>query len=142
MSVGSSLWAAFTQLVWPARCAACDAFVAEAAVFCDGCEPALGDLGAVCRGCALPPRIPVGAEEANELCPRCRRVPFPFTEARAAFPYGAALARAIVRMKHGGRRDLARRLGRLLAPALAGALAGGGFGPDDLIVPVPLDRKS
>lgn len=126
------------QLLWPARCAACDAYVAEEAVFCDTCAISLGDLGDLCPGCALPPPLPAWADRAandDARCARCRRVPFPFARADAAFPYGEALATAIIRMKHGGRRDLARRFGRLLAPALRQAL--GAHAPD-LIVPVPL----
>ena len=44
-------------------------------------------------------------------------MPFPFVSATAGFEYGEALAEALVRMKHGGRRYLARRLARLLVAA-------------------------
>ena len=135
--MSATTWlSACAQLLWPARCAACDAFIADAAVFCDGCAPSLCHLDGVCPGCALPPTA-LGDDGADR-CLRCRRVPFPFTHARAAFPYGEALATAIVRCKHGQRRDLARRLGRLLAPALAQTLAATPFGPEDLVIPVPL----
>ena len=140
MPVGHWLLAS-GQLVWPARCAACDAFIPEHAVFCDGCQLSLGDLGATCLGCALPPSTLMDASHAGQHCARCRRVPFPFAQARAVFPYGEAIANAIVRMKHGARRDLARRLGRLLAPALADAIAGAGLEPSDAIVPVPLHPR-
>jgi len=66
-------------------------------------------------------------------------VPFPFADAAAAYEYGAALADAVVRMKH-GQRWMARRLARLLVPAFVGALVRGGFGAGDLVVPVPLHR--
>jgi ComF family protein len=58
-----------------------------------------------------------------------------------ACEYGGALADAIVRMKHGGRRDLARRLARLLADPLARVLAHGGFNAGDAVVPVPLHAR-
>ena len=41
-------------------------------------------------------------------------------------------------MKHGKRRELARRLARLLVPPLADLLARTRLGPEDLVVPVPL----
>ena len=44
-------------------------------------------------------------------------------------------------MKHGKRRELARRLARLLVPSLADLLARARFGPDDLVVPVPLHHR-
>lgn len=145
MSV-ASCFSACAQLLWPARCAACDAFIPDRAVFCATCAVSLDDLGVVCPGCALAPSPPSGLVEADTdadaagaaRCRRCRRVPFPFARAHAAFPYGEALATAIVRMKHGQRRDLARRLGRLLAPTLARALAAAPFDADDLLMPVPL----
>ena len=58
-----------------------------------------------------------------------------------ACEYGAALADAIVRMKHGGRRDLARRLARLLIDPLVRLLARGPLGPADAVVPVPLHPR-
>jgi ComF family protein len=68
-------------------------------------------------------------------------VPFAFAEAQAACEYGAALADAIVAMKHGGRRDLAGRLARLLVDPLAQVLARGGFDTGDALVPVPLHPR-
>jgi ComF family protein len=65
-------------------------------------------------------------------------VPFPFASATAALEYGEAIADAIVRMKHGGRRDLGRRLGRLLVAPLAAVCGQAELGPADLVVPVPL----
>ncbi|HXI54512.1 MAG TPA: ComF family protein [Polyangia bacterium] len=139
MSVGHWLGAT-AQLLWPARCAACDAYVPEAAVFCEHCQVSLGELGDVCSGCALPSALRERTGGAIR-CFRCRQVPFPFTQARAVFPYGEAIAEAIVRMKHGARRDLARRLGRLMGPTLARAIAAAGLAPGDVIIPVPLHPR-
>ena len=61
--------------------------------------------------------------------------------ARVPFEYGGTLATAIVRMKHGGRSDLARRLGRLLVEPLGVAVADGDGGPVDAVVPVPLHPR-
>jgi ComF family protein len=130
------------QLIWPARCAACDEPVPEAALFCAPCSLALNPLCGVCPGCALPrfddPRELVFA---GKRCARCLRVPLPFTTANAAFEYGETIARAVVRMKHGKRREQARRLARLLVPQLADLLARTRMGADDLVVPVPLHTR-
>jgi ComF family protein len=89
----------------PPRCASCDGAVAMLTVFCRSC--ALTAVSAV-HGPARP---------------------------AAAFVYGGAVARAIVRMKYGSRPDLARPLGDLLWRAFephAGSLRGA------VVVPVPL----
>src|SRR3954471_10569497 len=130
------------QLLWPARCAGCDETVPEAALFCAPCSLALNALCGVCPGCALPryddPRELVFA---GKRCARCLRVPLPFTTANAAFEYGETIAHAVVRMKHGKRREQARRLARLLVPSLADLLARTRMGADDLVVPVPLHTR-
>lgn len=46
------------------------------------------------------------------------------------------MKQAILRLKHGGRRDVARPLGRLLAPALGAQLAA-----VDAVLPVPLHPR-
>jgi ComF family protein len=122
------------QLLWPARCTACGRVVDDLLRFCSDCAPSLSPLFDACPGCALPRerRAPGG-----ERCAVCRRVPFFFREARAAYEYGAALADAIVRMKH-GQRYMARRLGPLLSTALVDVLARGGFTAEDVVAPVPL----
>ena len=127
------------QLLWPARCAGCDQTVPEEALFCAPCSLALNPLYGVCPGCALPRHDdPRELVFAGKRCARCLRVPLPFTTANACFEYGETIARAIVRMKHGKRRELARRLARLMVPSLADLLAHARLGPEDLVVPVPL----
>jgi ComF family protein len=127
------------HLIWPARCAACDQTIPEAALFCAPCSLALNPLCGVCPGCALPRHDdPRELVFAGKRCGRCLRVPLPFTTAHAAFEYGETIAHAVVRMKHGKRRELARRLARLLVPSLADLLARAKLGPDDIVVPVPL----
>jgi len=78
---------------------------------------------------------------AGKRCARCLRAPLPFTTASAGFEYGETIAHAIVRMKHGKRRELARRLARLLVPSLADLMARARLGPDDVVVPVPLHNR-
>jgi len=129
------------HLLWPARCAACDRQVPEDALFCAPCNLAINPMPAigVCPGCALPfEAAPRDVMSDGERCRRCRRVPLPFISAAAGFEYGETIAHAIVRMKHGGRRDLAQRLARLLVPAVAESLAHGRIGSTDIVVPVPL----
>ena len=125
------------QLLWPARCAGCDRATEEGTIFCFECTPSLSALVSACPGCALPRAT---FDTRGGRCGLCRRIPFSFHAARAAYEYGAALADAIVRMKH-GQRYMARRLGPLLVPALMDALARGGFGGDDVVVPVPLHAR-
>ncbi len=123
------------QLLWPARCAACDETIADEATFCDGCAAGLNRLTGACGGCALPQLV---ATSVEFRCRTCRYVPFPFASGGAVFEYGEAIARAIVRMKHGGRRHLGKRLGRLLVPTLAELLTRASFAAGDVVVPVPL----
>jgi ComF family protein len=126
------------QLLWPARCVGCDRVVPDQVLFCGPCGLSLSRLVGTCTGCAMPQ---LDGNPVRARCALCRRIPFPFAAAWAAFEYGEALAAGIVRMKHAGRRDLARRLARLLVQPLGEALARGGFGRDDLVVPVPLHAR-
>jgi ComF family protein len=126
------------QTVWPAACAACDRSIPDEALFCAACNLSINRLCGACQGCALPIGDLFAAIDGTSRCRTCRRVPFPFINATAGFEYGEALAEALVRMKHGGRRFLARRLARLLVEPLAGALARGRMGRADALVAVPL----
>jgi ComF family protein len=116
------------HLLWPARCAGCDAFVSPGASFCAACEETLLPLAGACLGCALP--------LTGGRCARCALDPLPFGRARAAFAYGGALTQALLRFKHGGRADLARPLGRELLRALAPEVDRA-----DAILPVPLHPR-
>jgi ComF family protein len=126
------------QLFWPARCAGCDGYISDPLLFCPECSLTVTPIADACPGCALPV-VPV--ERWRGRCRPCRRVPFAFAEAGVPCEYGAALADAIVAMKHRGRRDLACRLARLLVEPVARVLGHGGFGRADAIVPVPLHPR-
>jgi ComF family protein len=117
------------RLLWPARCAGCDSFVSESCSFCDGCASGLLPVGDACPTCALPARKPGGP------CARCLRAPPPFATAQALFVYGGVVTRALLRLKHGGRADLARPLGRVLLAGLRRSAA------VDAIIPVPLHPR-
>ncbi|HVV17525.1 MAG TPA: ComF family protein [Polyangia bacterium] len=121
------------QTIWPAGCAACDRTIPDEALFCGACNLSINPMVGACAGCALPVVI-----DGAPCCATCQRVPFPFAAATSGFEYGEALAEALVRMKHGGRRDLGRRLARLLGRPAAEALARGRFESGDAVVPVPL----
>jgi predicted amidophosphoribosyltransferase len=142
--------------VWPARCAGCDVALAhDGLIFCGSCGEALNPIPRACQTCASPLTDggAVGGP-AVYACPACVHAEFAFTRAVAGFEYGAALAKAIVRMKHGDRAELAPRLGRLLAesfwraaePGSAGVGTKPGQSQDagarvDGVVPVPLHPK-
>ncbi|HSY39463.1 MAG TPA: phosphoribosyltransferase family protein [Polyangia bacterium] len=137
----SGLLNASLQTVWPAACAACDRSIPDEALFCAACSLSINPLCGACQGCALPIGGLFAAVDRTSRCRTCRRVPFPFINATAGFEYGEALAEALVRMKHGGRRFLARRLARLLVEPLAGALARGRLERTDAVVAVPLHAQ-
>lgn len=124
------LLARILPILWPARCAGCNAFVAEGAGFCGACAVSLVQLGPCCPGCAMP-------SEGGHLCGGCRRTPFPFTRAFAALSYGGALTQALLRFKHGGHRHLARPLAVHLPPVLQVAAEQGA----ELVCPVPLHPR-
>jgi ComF family protein len=89
-------------------------------------------LDHVCRGCGLPL-----TEATNGRCHGCQTMPLPFTRVWPVLAYGGSTTQAILHLKHGERRHLARPLGALLAPALAAALDSG----IDTICPVPLHPR-
>ena len=118
------------SVLWPARCAGCNAFVAEGTAFCESCEISVVPLGASCPGCALP-------VTHGEPCSACQRSAFAFARAWASLDYGGALSQAILRWKHGGHRHIVRCLARYVAPLLALAAKQGA----ELACPVPLHPR-
>jgi ComF family protein len=116
--------------LWPARCAGCNAFVAEGTAFCDACEPSVVPLGRCCPGCAMP-------MDRGRACRGCRREPFPFAHAFAALAYGGSLTDALLRWKHGGNRHLAPALAGYFVPLLGRAVEQGA----EIACPVPLHPR-
>lgn len=148
MNLGATLLSSCMQLVWPARCVGCDqVLTTDAATFCGACAPAVNPVAFACPGCATPglgPQDRRGPTMTRPRCPACARLDFAFSRAFAALEYGGPLASGIIRMKHGGRPDLARRLGRLLRETLARAVSRDGVGgiePVEVVVPVPLHAR-
>ncbi|MGH7270252.1 MAG: ComF family protein, partial [Polyangiaceae bacterium] len=96
----------------PPRCAACNARVAL--------------LNAFCGTCAATAERAAGGWAGNGAAPI------------AAFLYGGAVARAIMKMKYERRPDIARPLGDLLRRAIEGHAVAGIITAETVVVPVPL----
>ncbi len=138
MKILRGLLSSSIQLFWPARCAGCDvALPTDDAIFCDPCALGINPIGPACTGCALP-RLGWAVGPPRARCAGCAGKDFAFAAAWAGFEYGESLAAAIMRMKHGGRPDVAGRLGRILAPTVGRAIDSTGGRPVDAILPVPL----
>jgi ComF family protein len=116
------------DLLYPPRCAACLVALEQDVPLCATCHTSLYPLGVACPRCAEP------LDGAHALpCRRCRRAPPPFAAIEAPWRYGGELATALLRLKFGGRHDLARQLAPLYQDALRTAAI-----EVDLVVPVPL----
>ncbi|QDV06882.1 DNA utilization protein GntX [Planctomycetes bacterium Poly30] len=142
------------DVIWPRRCTLCgdpelfdgdgdragvDACAAHAltgSLWAPGAERMTGGRCPRCMG-PLPPGV-----FGTVPCKDCRRSTPAFVGTLAPFEYSSSgIADWILRFKHGGRRDLARPLARLLLGALEERPSNEGLpGPaaGDLFVPVPL----
>ncbi|HEY1584578.1 MAG TPA: double zinc ribbon domain-containing protein [Polyangia bacterium] len=137
VGLGGRLWRAALDLIYPARCVACDdALDMPEDVFCGGCTLTLAPLVSACPRCARP--SPAQLERAPP-CLACLERPPRFTAASAGFEFGGAMAEAIRRLKWRHMPELAPPLGGLLFYSLDRAPAD--FRNIDLIAPVPLHRR-
>jgi len=135
--LGGRLWQAALELLYPARCAACDAVLdSPDDVFCGACALTLTRIDSACPRCARPTAVPL---ERPPPCVGCLERPPRFVAAAAGFEFGGALAEAIRRFKWRAMPELAPALGVLLYAAWRRAPSG--FGVIDLIVPVPLHPR-
>ena len=135
--LGQRLWRAALDLLYPARCSACDAVLDQPDdIFCAGCALTLAPIVSACPRCARPT---VALVERAPPCLGCLERPPRFDAAVAGFEFGGALAEAIRRLKWRHMPELAPALGVLLFGALRYAPAD--FGAIDLIAPVPLHRR-
>ncbi len=121
----------FTHLLWPARCVACTSFVPVGDAFCELCRLSVFALSQSCVACAMP------QEFLGHWCPTCAASRFRFSRAFAPLAYGGVVAEAVLRLKHGRHREVARGLGKSLAPALVSAATAG----VDVVLPVPLHPR-
>lgn len=137
VGLGGRLWRAALELIYPARCVACDEVLDDPHdVFCRGCILTLAPLTSACPRCARPS---VTLLERAPPCVGCLERPPRFVAAAAAYEFGGAIAEAIRRLKWGHMPEIASPLGTLLFDALARAPAD--FRDIDLIAPVPLHRR-
>jgi predicted amidophosphoribosyltransferase len=115
------------QLLFPARCSACDEACDDpTAAFCRICALSLEAVEWACPRCALP-------LASRTRCLGCLARPPRFAAARSPFEFGGALAVALRRLKWSRMPELARPIAGLLPPdVLDGA---------DLVVPVPLHPR-
>ena len=99
--------------------------------FCNACGAGLTPLEEPwCTLCAAP----FAGRGPSHLCPRCRRDPPPFEQARAWGSYGGPLAEAVQRFKYGGQLTLRRALEELAIDAWRRHYTGHRF---SAVVPVP-----
>jgi len=115
---------ALLDLVFPPRCAGCDA---PGTLLCGKCRLAVAriDPADACPWCGAP----LGG---RVVCAECRGLTFAFSGARCAARLEPPVSRAVVLLKDGGER----RYARVLAELLAGC-AEGWLDASDVLVPVP-----
>ena len=99
------------ELIFPARCAACDA--SGESPFCAVCAETLVPLPAGCPVCGVPQDETLLPALKPRRCPHCRVHPPRFAFASAPYLHGGALAEAIHRLKYERREDLGPALGVL-----------------------------
>ncbi len=86
--------------------------------------------GAVCRRCAMPTQIDLGAET---MCAGCIANEPVWNQARAALAYDDGSRAMVLALKHSGRRERLAQMGVWIAAAAADILE-----TADILVPVPL----
>jgi ComF family protein len=134
MSISLQLQRAATaalDLVFPGRCAACDA--PGESPFCAVCADTLIPLPAGCPVCGVPEDEALLPALRPRRCVHCRAKAPPFVLASAPYLHGGALAEAIHRLKYERREDL--------GPALAVLFEGCAVPKSDCLCPIPLHPR-
>lgn len=116
------------ERLYPGRCVLC--LDPAPAGLCTGCASDLARPGPACPTCAEP--LPFAGD-----CPSCQRSPPPLDAVWTPFVYAWPLSQLLLAYKGGGRPQLARPLGSLLAGHLP-AIATAGV---DRVIPVPLHER-
>ena len=129
-------WNAIRSWWWHGHCLLCRAATTVDGALCHGCFADLPWLDAACPVCAAPLPYATG----DTACGKCQQRQPPFHAARAALHYGAPVDDLILGLKYGGRLELARGLGQLLAERLRTMTGADESAWPDVIVPVPLHR--
>lgn len=113
--------------LYPERCHVCGG---RGGPWCAPCRTVLPAVGRACGCCGV-------AITGGERCGACQRAPPPLAATVAPFRYAPPLDGLVHRFKYGGRLELARALGLLLAEHIEQRPA-----PlPELLVPVPLHRR-
>lgn len=121
------------DLLYPPVCLSCDTPVATAHALCADCFRKLRPISApMCPVLGLPFEVSLGpdARSAEAIAD-----PPPFDRARSAVVYNEVARSLIGKLKYGDRPELARFCARLMVQAGHEL-----WGPDTLLVPVPLHR--
>ena len=119
------------DLIFPPRCAACDAL--GESPFCGLCAETLVPLPAGCPVCGVPQDETLLPALRPRRCPNCRAQPPRFSFATAPYLHGGALADAIHRLKYERREELAGPLGVLFEACAVPK--------SDVVVPIPLHPR-
>ncbi len=121
------------DLLLPPRCPACREIVENAGRFCLKCWTGLTFLtDPMCAGCGAPFDVDRGP---GARCGACLDTPPRFAAARAALAYDGSARTVLLGFKHGDRQHLVE----IMVPQLI-RVGGDWFGPDTVLVPVPLHR--
>ena len=119
------------DLLLPQRCPVCDDLLTNPEqLICSACRFGFEVIDApFCPSCALP------LTQENVPCAHCAIHPMGLDALRCGFAYGGSLQEAIMALKFGRRRELARPLAQLSLTAALGL-------PDEveLLLPVPLHK--
>ena len=115
-------------LLFPDRCAACDALCEGP--FCTPCADTLMPVPAGCPLCGEPGDEALLPALRPRRCARCRASPPPYARAEAPYLLGGAMADAVHRFKYEGREELARGLSTLFAACQPPRV--------DVLAPIPL----
>ncbi len=138
-SLFQAVWRGILSLVFPVHCALCMKPLepGNALCLCDACWNELPRLRQpFCPKCGRPIQGRTMIPFATR-CGECRLSLPRFGICRSAGLYEGGLTRCIHLFKYGGKRELARPLGILMAECAARELQGIAF---DRLVPVPLHR--
>jgi ComF family protein len=123
------------NLVYPPRCACCDADVPAAdggTMLCTDCRQSLGlELWIGCRRCGAA----TSAAPPPDRCQRCKDFSLHFDTVSPLGEYDGKLREAVLHMKRASREALSLAIGRLLAQRRGEQLAQ--FRPN-VVVPVPM----
>jgi ComF family protein len=119
------------DLIFPVRCAACDA--PGESPFCGICADTLVPLAAGCPLCGVPQDDALLPSLRPRRCAHCRERPPPFVLATAPYLHGGALGEAIHRLKYEKREDL--------GPALAVLFEACAVPKSDCLTPIPLHPR-